>query len=71
MTALVLVGFLAVAALEVPGLVRRRYWRELAAFGVLWTAGLALSLWLASDRSLPWVALEIGRALSAVLRRLR
>jgi len=35
--------FLAIIAFEVPGLIRKKMWRELAAFSVLLTIGMVLS----------------------------
>jgi len=46
---LVLLIFLLMWIPELPGLLRRRQWPELAAFGFLWAAGLALSLLIAAD----------------------
>lgn len=40
---LLILTFLGIAILEVPGLVRRRLWRELVAFSVLLTIGFVLS----------------------------
>lgn len=49
MTFLVLLVFGALLIPDLPGLVRRRQWAELAAYGTLWTAGLILSLLIAYD----------------------
>ncbi|MCL6635747.1 MAG: hypothetical protein K6T29_08285 [Peptococcaceae bacterium] len=37
-------GFLLIAVLEVPGLLKKRAWRELAAFSFYLALGLALAL---------------------------
>lgn len=44
MTWVVIVVFLLLWVPELPGLVRGRLWREMAAFAVLWAAGLTLAL---------------------------
>jgi len=44
MAILVVLAFLVIAALEVPGLVKKRMWRELAVFLVLLLFGMALSI---------------------------
>ena len=46
---LVLLLFALMLVPEVPRLVQRRQWPELAAFVTLWAAGLALSLLIAFD----------------------
>jgi hypothetical protein len=58
---LVLLAFAGLALFEVPGLVERGYWRELAAFTICWAAALGLSLWLALGQAVPFVALALAR----------
>lgn len=41
--AILVLAFLGMALLEVPGLLRRRLWRELAAFATLLAIGFTLS----------------------------
>lgn len=41
---LALLGFVLVIGLEVPGLVKKKMWRELAAFSVFLAVGIALSI---------------------------
>jgi len=41
---LALFAFLLIIAIEVPGLVKKRMWRELAAFAVILWVGMSLSI---------------------------
>ncbi|MEW6273706.1 MAG: hypothetical protein AB1556_01115 [Bacillota bacterium] len=41
---LALFAFLFIIAIEVPGLVKKRMWRELAAFAVILWVGMSLSI---------------------------
>lgn len=43
-TVLLVIAFLLIIALEVPGLVKKKAWRELAAFSFFLLLGFALSL---------------------------
>jgi hypothetical protein len=45
--------FVAIVAYEAPGLVRKKLWRELAAFTVLLVIGMVLSFGQALKLSLP------------------
>jgi len=40
----VILAFLSIILLEVPGLVRKKMWRELTAFATLLIIGMALSI---------------------------
>lgn len=53
MVFLLIIVVLTMAGLQVPGLVRQKMWRELAAFSVFLLVGTALSLMLALDIHLP------------------
>jgi len=64
MSALLLLGFGIVALIQIPGLVRKQWWRELTAFLVLWAAGLILSILLAVGVQLPQVTTIIGKLIS-------
>lgn len=44
MVVLLVLAFLAIIWLEVPGLVKKKAWRELAAFSVFLALGFALAL---------------------------
>jgi len=41
---LALLGFVLVIGLEVPGLIKKKMWRELTAFSVFLAIGIALSI---------------------------
>ncbi|HPU36322.1 MAG TPA: hypothetical protein PL078_05060 [Bacillota bacterium] len=51
--ALLALIFIAIIALEVPGLVRKKMWRELTAFSVLLLIGMVLSFGQALKLPLP------------------
>ncbi|AGL00892.1 hypothetical protein [Desulfoscipio gibsoniae] len=44
MVLLMILAFLGIIGLEVPGLVRKKMWRELTAFAALLVIGMALSI---------------------------
>ncbi len=64
MIALLLLGFGIVALLQIPGLVRKQWWRELIVFTMLWLSGLILSLFLTFGVKLPAVTTIIGNIVS-------
>ncbi|MFZ5631565.1 MAG: hypothetical protein ACOY40_01835 [Bacillota bacterium] len=45
--------FMAIIAFEAPGLIKKKMWRELAAFSVLLIIGMAYSYGLVLDLPLP------------------
>ena len=45
--------FILIALLQIPGLIRQKLWRELAAFSVLLSVGFALSLLLVIGVKIP------------------
>ena len=45
--------FILIALLQIPGLIRQKLWRELAAFSVLMSVGFALSLLLVIGVKIP------------------
>lgn len=53
MVVLLIIAFLIIISLEVPGLVRKRMWRELTAFSVLLVFGMALSVPQALGMTIP------------------
>lgn len=53
MLLLLLAVFVVIIVLEVPGLVRKQMWRELAAFGFLLALGTVFSVTEALDIHLP------------------
>lgn len=50
---LLVLTFLAIIAWEVPGLLRKKLWRELAVFSTLWLLGFLLSFLLTVGVQLP------------------
>ncbi len=66
MIALLLIGFGIVALIQIPGLVRKEWWRELTAFLVLWAAGLTLSILMAAGVKLPPVTMIIAKFISGI-----
>ncbi len=53
MIALLALVFIAIIAFDVPGLVRKKMWRELAAFSVLLLIGMVLGFGLVLELPLP------------------
>lgn len=66
MIILLVAGFALIVALEVPGLVRKGYWRELAVFGVLLGAAFVLSIMMAMGVKLPYVSSGITKLVKSV-----
>jgi len=46
---MVVLVFVAMWVPELPGMLRRRQWRELAAFAALWAVGLTLAVLIVLD----------------------
>lgn len=67
MIVLVLIGFTILALWQIPGLVRKRWWRELICFAVLWAIGLVLSLMISMGTTLPPISTIIGKSISRML----
>ncbi len=55
MILLVLLGFALIVALELPGLLKARYWRELIVFALLTAGAFILSLLLVFGVELPYI----------------
>ena len=68
MIALLLLGFGIVALLQIPGLVRKQWWREFAVFLFLWAAGLILSILMFAGVNLPKVTTIIAKLISGIYR---
>ncbi|MDD3364892.1 MAG: hypothetical protein PHZ03_07935 [Syntrophomonas sp.] len=66
MIALLLIGFGIVALTQIPGLVRKQWWRELICFAVLWSMGLILSLMISMGITLPPISTIIGKSLTGM-----
>lgn len=61
MIALLLVGFAILALLQIPSLVRKRWWRELICFAVLWFMCLILSIMVSMGINLPPITTIINK----------
>jgi hypothetical protein len=64
MIALLLIGFGIVALIQVPGLVRKQWWRELICYTVLWFMGLVFSVMLARGINLPPITTIINDSIT-------
>jgi len=53
MLLILVLAFLSMAAWEAPALLRKKLWRELAVFSMLWLLGFALSFLLTVGVQLP------------------
>jgi hypothetical protein len=61
MIALLLIGFAIPALWQIPGLVRKRWWRELICFAVLWLMGLIFSMMVYMGINLPPISTVINK----------
>lgn len=67
MTVLLLViGFTIIGFMQIPSLVRKRWWKELICFGVLWLSGLILSIMLAIEINLPPISTILTELLTKI-----
>jgi len=66
MITLLLIGFGMVALIQVPGLVRKQWWRELICFTVLWFMGLVFSVMVAGGINLPPITTIINDYLTGM-----
>jgi len=66
MIALVLMGFGIVALIQIPGLVRKQWWRELICFAFLWFMGLILSVMIAIGIKLPPISTIINKSITGM-----
>lgn len=67
MIALLLIGFGIVAVIQIPGLVQKRWWRELTCFTVLWCADLVLSIMILAGIHLPPISTIINNFITMML----
>ena len=67
MVILIIIIFAMIALLEIPGLVRKKYWPELTVFGVLSFLGFGLSLLIVSGVNPPYVSSIIGQSIKKLL----
>jgi len=66
MIALLLIGFAILALLQVPSLVRKRWWKELICFAVLWLMGLIFSVMLSRGINLPPISTIINKFIAGM-----
>ncbi|MDP4093598.1 MAG: hypothetical protein Q8920_09580 [Bacillota bacterium] len=66
MIALLVIGFGAVALIQIPGLVRKRWWRELITFTVLLLAGFILSVVILVGVKIPPISTIINKFITGV-----
>lgn len=66
MIILVVGVFALIAGLQVPGLVRKGYWRELVVFSILLGMGFVLSVLLAMGVELPYISSGITRIVKSI-----
>ena len=68
MIALVLMGFGMVALIQIPGLVRKQWWRELICFTVFWSLGLIFAVILSMGIKLPPLTTIINETITGILK---
>ena len=66
MIALLLMGFIIVALIQIPSLIKKQWWKELICFTVLWSIGLVLSMMVAIGITLPPISTIIGHYISGI-----
>ncbi len=66
MIVLLFIGFGIVALIQIPGLVRKSWWRELITFIVLWSAGLILGIMLAAGVKIPHITTIISKFITGM-----
>lgn len=67
MTVLLILLFLSVAAIQIPGLIKLHWWRDLICFSVLWSTALVLSVIITLGVRLPPITTLITRFISSML----
>ncbi len=66
MLIILIIIFIVIALFDVPGLIRKQYWLELAIYSGLMLTALILSILLVLEVPLPAVTTEIGNFIEAV-----
>ncbi|MEN6389483.1 MAG: hypothetical protein ABFD04_03655 [Syntrophomonas sp.] len=67
MIVLVVLGFVGFGYLQISSLAKKRWWRELVVFLVLWLSGFILSSLLTLGIEIPPVTTLIGKFLTGLL----
>lgn len=68
--ALVIIAYFLISLFEVPGLIRGKYWRDLAAYIVFLLSSLILSMLMAAGVKLPLIDPILYKAFIPLLTRL-
>jgi hypothetical protein len=68
--ALVIIAYFLVGLFEVPGLIRGKYWRDLAAYTVFLLSAFTLSLLMAAGVKLPLIDPILYKIFTPLLTRL-
>lgn len=66
MMILIVMAFFSLALLEIPGLIEKKYWRELAVFSLLLALGFILSLLLTLGVQFPYISTAIGNLVKKI-----
>ncbi|MGS0745007.1 hypothetical protein ACU70A_03485 [Syntrophomonas erecta subsp. sporosyntropha] len=64
---LVIIAYILICLFEVPGLIRDKYWRDLATFSVFLLSALILSLLMAAGIKLPLIDPILYKAFTPLL----
>jgi hypothetical protein len=64
---LLLVGFGIMALIQVPALVRKRWWKELICYAVLWLTGLVLSVIISMGIIIPPISAVLNKYITSAL----
>jgi len=67
MILLLLCGFGIIALIQVPDLVRRKWWKELICYVVLWLTGFILSVIMSMGIMLPPISAVINKYITSTL----
>lgn len=67
MIVLMIMGFMLIAFLEVPGLIRKRWWRELFWYSIFLVSGFVLCLLLMLGVKFPDISQVITSLVNALL----
>jgi len=67
MVFLIFITFALIALVEIPGLIQKKYWPELAAFSILLFLGFGLSLLIVSGINPPYISSIIEQSIKKLL----
>lgn len=66
MIALLMIGAVMLALWPIPGLVRKRWWRELICFAVLWLMSFIFSVMISMEIELPPISTIINKYITGM-----